>query len=141
MSAKRRLLLVRLAGVEPATLGLEVLLTISRKALRSQMFRLSSTMRRERGKVRSSAPSGESLVTVCVAMCAVPIGWLVADLVALPMSGADHRDVDACLRELNLSGHPVLGRGPAAQLHGKRLGTDVQRVLLDRLGDLAVSIH
>jgi len=74
--------LVRLAGVEPATLGLEVLLAISRKALRSQMFRLSSSARRQCAKVRSSAPSGESLVTpsvtVCVALCAVPTDRLVA---------------------------------------------------------------
>jgi hypothetical protein len=59
----------------------------------------------------------------------------------LPVSGANHGHVDMRPLEVNLSRHPVLGRGPAAQLHSERLGTDVPRVLLDRLGDLVVSIH
>ncbi len=56
-------------------------------------------------------------------------------------SSAAHAHVDTRLLKVNLSRHPVPGRGHAAQLHGECLATDVERMLVNRLRDLTVSIH
>ncbi len=57
---------VHLAGVEPATLGLEVREAISRKEPHSQMLILSSPARRQCVKVQQSALPGRPLVTSLV---------------------------------------------------------------------------